>query len=262
MAERSGDATGAGRLNGKVAIVTGAARGQGEAEARLFVAEGARVVLTDILEEQGRAVATELGGHAMFIGQDVTDPAAWTDVVDATLASFGSLDILINNAAIQWMKRLEEETREGFLRVLDVNLIGTFLGIQAAAAVMTPRGGGSIVNISSTAGMAGFESLGAYGASKWGIRGLTKTAAVELGPAGIRVNSIHPGPIATPQLRPSAAVRLAPTLPLRRVGRGEEVAELALFLGSDESSFIIGAELLIDGGSLAGQRVLPSEPEG
>jgi 3alpha(or 20beta)-hydroxysteroid dehydrogenase len=242
------------RLAGKVAIVTGAARGQGEAEARLFAAEGARVVLTDLLEDQGRAVADDLGDQGVFVAHDVTDPAGWQEVVDGAVKTFGHLDVLINNAAIEWLKRLEDETKEGFLRILEVNLVGTFLGIQAAAPVMAAGGGGSIINISSTAGLTGMEQLGAYGASKWGVRGLTKTAALEFGPAQIRVNSIHPGPIATPMLRPSAAIRLAPTLPLLRVGRSDEVAELALFLASDASSFITGAELLIDGGSLAGRR--------
>jgi 3alpha(or 20beta)-hydroxysteroid dehydrogenase len=153
---------------------------------------------------------------------------------------------------------LSDETKDGFLRILEVNLVGTFLGIQTAGAAMSAGGGGSIVNISSTAGMTGMETLGAYGASKWGVRGLTKTAAIELGPAHIRVNSIHPGPIATPQLRPSAAVRLAPTLPLLRVGQGDEVAEMALFLASDASAYITGAEWLIDGGAMAGQRAIPS----
>ena len=247
-------------MPGKVVIVTGAARGQGEAEARLFVAEGARVVLTDVLEEQGRAVADDLGDSAIFLRQDVTEPDDWKSVIAMATERFGTLDALINNAAIEWLRRLEDETKEGFLRILEVNLVGTFLGIQAAASAMSSRGGGSIVNISSTAAMTGMERLGAYGASKWGVRGLTKTAALEYGAAGIRVNSIHPGPIATAMLRPEAAERLVPTLPVGRVGEVGEVAELALFLVSDASAFVTGAEILIDGGSLAGRYSVPDEP--
>jgi 3alpha(or 20beta)-hydroxysteroid dehydrogenase len=243
-----------GRLAGKVAIVTGAGRGQGEGEARLFVAEGARVVLTDVLVEEGRAVAAELGAAARFVAHDVADPDAWTRVVDTTVDTFGRVDVLVNNAAIQWMKRLEDETKEGFSRILEVNLVGTFLGVRAVTGAMRAAGGGSIVNISSTAGLTGMARLGAYGASKWGVRGLTKTAALELGSDRIRVNSIHPGPVNSPQLRPSQAEYLAPRMPIGRVGEVVDVAELVVYLASDASTYVTGAEFVIDGGSMAGVR--------
>jgi 3alpha(or 20beta)-hydroxysteroid dehydrogenase len=251
---------GTGRLAGKVAIITGAARGQGEAEARLFASEGARVVLTDVLEESISAVAKELGDSARAIRQDVSREDDWAEVIAFTVAEFGRLDVLVNNAAIHHLRTIENETVEGFDQIVAVNLRGTFLGIRGAIAPMREGGGGSIVNISSLAGIMGFVAHGAYGASKWGITGLTKVAAIELGPSGIRVNSVHPGTIDTDMLPQSSrdAGRWA-EVPLGRYGAAEEVAELVLFLASDASSYITGGEFKVDGGLGTG-RVTPRAP--
>jgi 3alpha(or 20beta)-hydroxysteroid dehydrogenase len=246
---------GTGRLAGKVAIITGGAKGQGEAEGRLFVAEGASVVLTDVLEERGRAVADELGAAARFVRHDVSSKDDWDAVVAAALESFGHVDVLVNNAAIHWLRSIEDETIEDFQRLLSINLAGTFLGIKAAIAPMRAAGGGSIVNISSAAGLVGYAWHGSYASAKWGVRGLTKVAAIELGPDGIRVNSVHPGPIKTDMLpadRSGLGEKRFSHIPLRRSGEPSEVAELVLFLASDASSYISGGEFTVDGGSLAG----------
>jgi 3alpha(or 20beta)-hydroxysteroid dehydrogenase len=239
-----------GRLDGKVAIVTGGSRGQGEAEARLFVAEGARVVIADVLVEQGQLVAKELGGDARFVELDVSDEDGWATAVASTVEQHDRLDILVNNAAVHHVAPLERETISGFERAFRVNLLGTFLGIRTCAPALRETGRGAIVNISSAAGMTGFVGHGAYGASKWGVRGLTKVAALELGPE-IRVNSVHPGPIETDMLPDGPAQRFA-RLPLARTGKPAEVAELVLFLASDASSYITGAEFAIDAGLIAG----------
>ena len=240
-------------LDGKVAVITGAARGQGAAEARRFVEEGARVVLTDVLVDDLVATATGLGDRARWVEHDVTDEAGWAAVVDLAVDSFGGVDVLVNNAGVHHVRPIEEETVEGFERVLAVNLIGTFLGIRTVTPAMRARGGGSIVNVSSLAGLQGLPGHGAYGASKWGVRGLTKTAAVELGPSGIRVNAVHPGPIDTPMLPAGSSGRMA-DLPLGRVGTAEEVAEVVAFLASDAASYVTGAEVSVDGGLHAGRR--------
>ncbi|WP_194818286.1 glucose 1-dehydrogenase [Nocardia sp. XZ_19_385] len=242
-------------LTGKVAIITGAARGQGEAEARLFVEQGARVVLTDVLETEGKAVAESLGDAARFVRHDVGNADDWAAAVRTAVEDFGGLNILVNNAAIYTAKALTDTSAEELERILRVNLIGSFLGIQAVVGPMAAAGGGSIVNISSQAGLQGLPGHAAYGASKWALRGLTKTAALELGPAGIRVNSVHPGPIATPMighLGLTTGPGSFPTLPLGRVGLPAEVGSLVAFLASDEAAFITGAELAIDGGLSAG----------
>ncbi len=243
------------RLEGKVAVVTGAARGQGAAEARLFAREGASVVLTDVLDAEGGAVATEIGERAVFLHHDVADEGDWQRVMTAATERFGGVDVLVNNAAIHWVRRIEEERWADFQRLVMINLGGVFLGTQAAIGPMRARGGGSIVNISSAAGLVGYLGHGTYGASKWGVRGFTKVAAIELGRDGIRVNSVHPGPIRTHML-PGGPDDVDPTrwrnLPLGRSGAPEEVAELVLFLASDASSFISGGEFTVDGGSLAG----------
>ena len=238
----------AGRLEGKVAIVTGAARGQGEAEARLFAAEGASVVMTDVLEDQLVAVAKELGDHAIPLRHDVANEDDWAAVVNTATSEFGKVDVLVNNAAIHHIIPIENETREAFERILQVNLIGTFLGMQAVLDPMRANGGGSIVNISSLAGIRGFYGHGAYGASKWGVTGLTKTAAIEFGPSDIRVNSIHPGTIDTAMLPGGPTAGRFDTHPIGRVGEPREVAELALFRASDASAYITGTEMVIDGG--------------
>jgi 3alpha(or 20beta)-hydroxysteroid dehydrogenase len=238
------------RLEGKVAIITGASRGQGEAEARLFVREGALVVLADVLDSEGEAVAKELGDNARYVHLDVSDDGAWVDGLAFALDAFGRVDALVNNAAVHHIVMLEDETIEGFERMFRVNLLGTFLGMRTCAPELRKNGHGSIVNISSAAGMVGFRGHGAYGASKWGVRGLTKVAALELGPE-IRVNSVHPGPIETDMLPLGDPGRFQ-RLPLARSGRPDEVAELVLFLSSDASSYITGGEFAIDAGLIVG----------
>jgi 3alpha(or 20beta)-hydroxysteroid dehydrogenase len=240
------------RLAGKVAVVTGAARGQGEAEARLFAAEGAQVVLTDVLTDEVRAVAADLGDAAVARTHDVTDPAAWAEVVDAAVEAFGGLDVLVNNAGIHWIRLLVDEDPTDLERLLRVNLIGPYLGMQAAVPAMRARGGGSIVNISSVAGLQGAWGHSAYGASKWGLRGVTKTAAIELGQLGIRVNSVHPGPIDTAMLPVSPTDRMFESQAIPRAGTADEVAEAVLYLASDASQYVTGAEIAVDGGLVAG----------
>ncbi|WP_419917920.1 SDR family oxidoreductase [Candidatus Poriferisocius sp.] len=242
-----------GCLDGRVAIITGAARGQGEAEARKFVAEGAFVVMGDVLDEPGEAVAAELGGRAVYLHHDVTSPDDWARVVVAATKR-GPLRALVNNAAIHWTAPLLEETPKSLHRIWEVNYLGSFLGIRSVAAPMAEAGGGAIVNISSVAGMVGIAHHAAYGGTKWAVRGLSKVAAIELGPLGIRVNSIHPGPIETAMLPADRHGRpeLFDHVPLRRAGVADEVADLACYLVSDAASYQTGHEYIIDGGSTAG----------
>jgi 3alpha(or 20beta)-hydroxysteroid dehydrogenase len=248
-----------GRLDGKVAIITGAARGQGEAEARRFVAEGAKVVLADVLDDDGERVAKELGENAAYVHLDVSNEADWSAAVVVAQA-FGALNVLVNNAAIHWVRPIERETAAGMEKMWRVNLLGPFLGMQVVLEPMRAAGGGSIINVSSTAGLTGLAYHGAYGHTKWGLRGLTKVAAVEFGGSGIRVNSVHPGPINTNMLTksPGMAGNRFQHLPARRHGEPEEVASLLVFLASDESAFMTGTEFVIDGGSQAGP-ALPYE---
>jgi 3alpha(or 20beta)-hydroxysteroid dehydrogenase len=249
---------GTGRLAGKVAIITGAARGQGEAEARLFAREGASVVATDVLGDLVSKVAEDIaldGFPAVALEHDISDPQAWDAVLAATVERFGGVDVLVNNAAVHWVRPLSEETLPDLRRMLDVNLLGPILGMQRAVEAMRERGGGSIVNISSYAGLRGIHGHGAYGASKWALRGVTKTAAIEFGPIGVRVNSVHPGSIETamlPDFDEEPSIRFA-HVPVGRVGQVDEVAELVLFLASDASSYLTGAEIAIDGGISAGR---------
>ncbi|MCU1462114.1 MAG: 3-alpha-hydroxysteroid dehydrogenase [Acidimicrobiales bacterium] len=246
----------AGRLDGKVAIITGAARGQGEQEARLVAAEGARVMLTDVLDVELKALADDIGDAARAMHHDVAEEDDWAAVVAATQDAFGRLDVLVNNAGIHHVVPIDEETVAGFQRIVAVNLLGTFLGVRSVIDAMRAGGGGAIVNISSLAGVRAFAGHAAYSASKYGVRGVTQVAAIELGPFGIRVNSVHPGMIDTAMLPPGSRAQLAERVlgvPLRRVGTTDDVASLVLFLASDESSYLSGAEITIDGGAGAGR---------
>jgi 3alpha(or 20beta)-hydroxysteroid dehydrogenase len=247
------------RLAGKVAIITGAARGMGAATARLFASEGARVVIADVLDAEGDSLAREIGQTSLFQHHDVADEESWQRVVREAIAHFGGVDVLVNNAGILLMKGLLDIQKQEFESVLAVNLIGTFLGIKTTAPRMIERGGGAIVNISSVDGMKGSNSTGAYSASKWGVRGLTKVAAMELGHRGVRVNSIHPGGVNTVMgVRPgpeglAMAQKFYQGIPLGRIGQPEEIARVTLFLASDESSYVCGAEIVVDGGMIVGQ---------
>ncbi|HST40030.1 MAG TPA: glucose 1-dehydrogenase [Conexibacter sp.] len=244
---------GDGRLAGRVALITGAARGQGAAEARLFAREGARVVLCDLLAAEGAAVARELGAErAEFVPLDVTDEAGWERAVARAVVRFGRLDVLVNNAAVHWRATLEQETSDGFERMLSVNVRGAFLGIRSATPALRAAGHGAIVNVSSTAGMTGYPELGAYAASKWALRGLTRVAALELAADGIRVNALLPGGVRTAMVADPDAPGRWDGLPAGRVGEVEEIAEAALFLASPASSYMTGADLVVDGGALAG----------
>jgi 3alpha(or 20beta)-hydroxysteroid dehydrogenase len=237
-----------GRVEGKVALISGGARNIGGASARLLVAEGARVVIGDLLDDEGQALADELGDSARYVHLDVTSEEDWAAAVALTVAEFGRLDVLFHNAGIFNGGQLQRYKREQWQEMLDVNLTGAFLGMQAAADAMIAAGGGSIINTSSIEGLRGTPWAHGYVASKWGLRGLTKSAAMELAPHGIRVNSLHPGRISTPATDAMPA-DLIP-IPLGRPGRPEEVASFALFLASDESSFATGAEFVMDGGTV------------
>jgi 3alpha(or 20beta)-hydroxysteroid dehydrogenase len=255
------------RLRDKVAIVTGGARGMGAATARLFAAEGAKVVICDVLDDEGQKLAATLPGRATFAHLDVADEASWRAVLQKTVAEHGRLDVLVNNAGVLLFKALLDTSLAEFQRVVGINLAGTFLGTKLAGELMVKAGRGSIVNISSADGMKGANGLAAYCSSKWGIRGLTRVAAMEFGHKGVRVNSVHPGGIDTamgnPYAQPKAEVNQRYTfVPLQRVGEPDEVARTSLFLASDESSYLCGAEIAVDGGMLTGQYYagLPGAP--
>ncbi len=236
------------RLKDKVCLITGAAKGQGAAEARLFATEGARVWLTDVLDTEGEDVAAQVDG--IYRHLDVGDQAAWDSLVDEMVSAEGRVDVLINNAGIFRSNRLVDTPLEEFELVMQVNCTGVFLGMRSVGRAMQKAEAGSIVNISSLAGMASAPGAFAYGASKWAVRGMTKTAAIELARFGIRVNSIHPGAIDTEMLTqiPNGPERLIRGTPMRRAASADEVAKMALFLASDESSYSTGSEFLIDGG--------------
>lgn len=246
-----------GSLDGRTAIITGAARGQGAAAARLFVAEGARVLIGDVLDELGAALAAELGPAASYRHLDVSSEADWQAVVDETVREHGGVDVLVNNAGILRFGALPDMALEDYLRVVNINQVGTFLGMKTVAKPMIAAGRGSIVNISSVEGLAGMPYLTAYTSTKFAIRGMTKVAALELGPHGIRVNSVHPGMIETDMVKDAAGghdVDLSPAakrIPLRRMGQSEDIAEVVLFLASDRSAYVTGAELAADGGATA-----------
>lgn len=252
-----------GRFDGKVVIVTGAARGQGEAEARLFASEGAKVVLADVLDTEGQAVAADIGASALYVHLDVSNEAEWQAAIAATKEFSGRLDALVNNAAIIWPSAIEDTSLEAYMTVINVNQVGCFLGMKTAMPLLKESGGGSIVNISSIDGIASKNGLISYSASKFAIRGMTKTAAMEWGRFGIRVNSVHPGGVNTVMGNPINDPILE-TMPyqqqaIQRIGYPNEIAAAVAFLASAEASYITGTELVVDGGWLTG-RLEPGLP--
>jgi 3alpha(or 20beta)-hydroxysteroid dehydrogenase len=248
-----------GRLDGKVALISGGARGMGRSHVRHFVSEGARVVFGDVLDDEGRAVAVEAGADASYLHLDVTSESDWAAAVAHAVDTHGRLDVLVNNAGILRHAHIADMSLADFRAVLDVNLVGTWLGIRAVIAAMTEAGGGSIVNISSIEGVVGAAGLSAYSASKFAVRGVTKTAAQELGRFGIRVNSVHPGGVLTPMAMAAAETMshvdgggFLSMLPIQRFGKPREISRLVAFLASDESSYSTGGEFVADGGLLSG----------
>jgi 3alpha(or 20beta)-hydroxysteroid dehydrogenase len=248
-----------GRLEGKVAMISGGARGQGLAAGRIFAAEGARVVLGDVLDSDGKEAAASIGDAASYVHLDVTNEEDWSSAIGEAAERFGPVTVLVNNAGILRFGKLAETSLADYMQVINVNQVGVFLGMRAVIPSMKSAGGGSIINVSSVEGLRGSYGLSAYTASKFAVRGMTKVAASELGRHGIRVNSIHPGTIDTPMLRAQGlgGVNLADvdldslfgSVPLRRAGKPEDVANLALFLASEESAFCTGAEFVVDGGA-------------
>lgn len=241
------------RLKNKVAIITGGARGMGASHVRLFASEGAKVVFTDLNEEEGRILEKEIGGNVKFIKQDVTDAASWEKVVEDTEKIFGQVNILVNNAGISINKPLLEITEDEYRKIVDINQVSVFLGTKAVAASMKKAGTGSIINISSMNGLVG-GAIG-YTDTKFAVRGMTKAAAIQLSPLGIRVNSVHPGVIETPMVTEGDSYevieKLSKQIPIRRMAKSEEVSNLVLYLASDESSYSTGSEFVIDGGLTA-----------
>ena len=237
------------KLKDKVVIVTGGARGMGASHVRRLASEGAKVVITDLLEEDGEKLASEIGDQALFIKQDVTSAEDWKNVIEKTEAAFGPVDVLVNNAGIDVPEQnLDEYSEETYQKVISVNQDSVFLGMKYVVPSMKKAGGGSIINISSLAGIVGAYKKIAYTASKFAVRGMTKAAALELGDYGIRVNSIHPGFIRTAMTEHLINDELEQVFPLRRAGETEEVSGLVLFLASDDSSYCTGSEFVVDGG--------------
>jgi 3alpha(or 20beta)-hydroxysteroid dehydrogenase len=248
-----------GRLDSKIAIVTGAARGIGRAEAQLFAREGARVLLGDVADAEGEAVAQEIGDAAVYTHLDVADLASWEAAVQVAVDRFGGCNVLVNNAGVGRPGTVETSTIEDYQYVVDVNQTGTWQGIRTVAPIMRRGGGGSIINTSSIAGFLGLPHVSAYAATKWAVRGITKQAALELAVDNIRVNSVHPGFIHANEGYAEIADEIRRTrisngmsVPLGRIGQPEDVARMAVFLASDDSSYCTGAEYLVDGGTTAG----------
>ena len=241
------------RLEGKVAIITGAAQGMGAAHAKLFVEQGAKVVLTDLNEEKGQAFAAELGENALFVKQNVAKEEDWATVVAAADEKFGPVNVLVNNAGITMAKSMMETTVEEYRRIVEINQVSVFLGMKAVLPSMQKAGGGSIVNVSSMNGLVA-GAIG-YTDTKFAVRGMTKAAAMEVAHYNVRVNSVHPGVIATPMVvqedTKAAVEEFAKHIPLGRVAQPEEVSNMVLFLASDESSYSTGSEFVIDGGMTA-----------
>jgi 3alpha(or 20beta)-hydroxysteroid dehydrogenase len=243
------------RHGSTVAIVTGGARGMGAAHVRRLTAEGARVVVADLLDDDGSALAAEIGAAALFVHHDVSSAASWAAAVGVAEEHFGPVNALVNNAGIVAFDGITTTTEEGYRRIVEVNQTGVFLGMSAVLDPMRRQGHGSIVNISSTAGMVGYTHGFAYVASKWAVRGMTKAAALELAPLGIRVNSVHPGTILTPMSAGydgAVADAVVAKIPVQRLGHVDEVAALVAYLLSDEAGFTTGTEHVIDGGVTAG----------
>jgi 3alpha(or 20beta)-hydroxysteroid dehydrogenase len=249
-----------GRLDGKVALITGGARGMGKSHVRHFVEEGAKVVFGDVLDERGDAIAAALGPQSCrYVHHDVTSEADWSRAVALAVETFGTLDVCVNNAGVLAFGSITDMPLAEFRRIMDVNAVGCWLGMKAAAGRMKAAGAGSIVNISSIEGLTGAADCSAYAASKFAVRGMTKAAAQELGPFGIRVNSVHPGGILTRMVLentetvdPARGERYLRALPLGRFGESIEVSRLVAFLASDESSYCTGSEFVADGGILSG----------
>ncbi|MEV4867111.1 SDR family NAD(P)-dependent oxidoreductase [Streptomyces ossamyceticus] len=250
-----------GKLDGRVVLVTGAARGQGEQEARLFREEGARVVVADVLDDQGEALAKEIG--ALYVHLDVGREEDWTAAVAAAKDAYGRVDGLVNNAGVLRFNALVDTSLDEFMQVVQVNQVGVFLGIKALAPEIEAAGGGTIVNTASYTGLTGMAYVGAYAATKHAIVGLTRVAALELARKGIRVNAVCPGAVDTAMTDPGEGVSTETVdklyrkrIPLGRIGRPEEVARLALFLSCEDSSYITGQPFVVDGGWLAGVSLL------
>ncbi|MBF6221576.1 glucose 1-dehydrogenase [Nocardia abscessus] len=247
-----------GQLDGKVALVTGGARGMGAEHVRQFVAQGARVVFGDVLDHEGTALAAELGAAARYVHHDVTSEADWSAAVSEAVGHYGRLDAVVNNAGILRFVPIIEMGLADFTTIMTVNVTGTWLGIKTAAPALAETGGGSVVNVSSVEGFVGAAGLSAYSASKFAIRGITKSAARELGHLGIRVNSLHPGGIATPMTAGVAGASgvdgddFFANLPIPRWGQPAEVSHVAVFLASDAASYCTGGEFVVDGGMLTG----------
>lgn len=242
-----------GRLESKVAIITGAAQGMGASHAKKFIEEGAKVVLTDLNEEKGQALAAELGDHAVFVKQNVTSAEDWSTVVAEAEKAFGPVSVLVNNAGITMAKSILQTTQEEYRRIVEVNQVSVFLGMKTIIPSMQKAGGGSIVNISSMNGLVA-GAIG-YTDTKFAVRGMTKAAAMECANYGIRVNSVHPGVIATPMVvqedTKAAVEEFSKHIPLKRVAQSEEVSNMVLFLASDEASYSTGSEFVVDGGMTA-----------
>ena len=247
----------AGRLEGRIALITGGARGQGAAEAILFAEEGATVVITDVLDSDGEATAAT-SGSIRYLHHDVTNEDEWVAVVQDVMEDYGKIDTLINNAGIYRSSPIAQLTVEEYMEVININQVGVFLGLKHVGPIMCEAGSGSIINISSIAGMRGGGGSLAYSASKWAVRGMTKVAMSEFAPMGVRVNSIHPGLIETPMLMQLPAIeqgnsdQLVRRIPYGRIAEAKEVARLALFLASDDSEYMNGTEFIIDGGMIQG----------
>ncbi|WIK64381.1 glucose 1-dehydrogenase [Gleimia hominis] len=242
------------KLEGKVAIISGAASGMGESHARRLAKEGAKVVLGDIADKEGQALAEEIGeDKALFVHLNVADYDSWVNAAEETVKTFGSLDVLVNNAGILTRGNAVDATVEDWQKTIDIDLTGAFYGIKASVPAMREAGGGSIINISSIAGLVGFKNRLAYAAAKWGVHGMTKTSALDFGPDNIRVNSVHPGSVRTPLT--AGLKRGFGQIPLGRDADVNEISNLIVFLASDDSAFISGANIAIDGGETAGNNL-------